>query len=824
MKRTWWKRLVTRRPRTAVQHRSYRLRLEPLEERCQPSVTGFRPGDEVGNNPTNIYQGVSFFTSSTEGTTPADVAGGDLLRFSAVAYGDGISKPSMGGGAPTFIASPRTVSNDVSNQATTLFGPTDTNTIDGNGLSDFGYTWGQFLDHDMDLTPDGGAAFNIPADPTHNAANPPTDPFGPADLLFTRAKSDPNTGTSTSNPLQQINVNTSYLDLSQVYGSTQTVADALRVTNSNGSLGYLLKTSDNGLLLPLNNLDYFTQDQLTALNMANDAHLVDSTQLFAAGDVRANENIELMALQTLFVRNHNRIAGELAQQDPTQFGLSSWTDETLYQEARKLNIATEQMITYQYYLPDVLGPTALPAYTGYDPTVDASIATEFSTVGFRFGHSLLNNSVNRDNNDGTPIGSTTLQLSQDFFDPNLVNPAGGDVTVMDASGNTSTVPATDIGPILKGDADGTAQAMDAMAVESIRSLLFGDGGNGGQDLIARDLWRAHDDGIGTYNRVAAYYNNIYHNVPQITNDATQGFDQLTSDPTLQQELATAYNSKPGFQANGKTAGDIDPFAAGIAQDHVPGSDLGPLFTDILVDQFSRLATGDQYFYLNETFTPAEQAILGQANTLGGVIAANTSITLLQSDVFLNPTLSQQNAQQKGDYTSTTGRTELTGSPTGTLLSMSLYNNLITALDPNNTGTTVLVDANGNQLSDAFFQSYANVQSYLKSKNTGTAMGFKLSLQLLTAEFNVLLNNVDATSSIYVPAVTLPGTTTTLSSTLQSSLITNGVSTASGVANIQNILKASIAELQLGVSGDTTFEEALKDCLDGINNNEAIFIL
>jgi hypothetical protein len=777
-------------------------------------VTGFRPVDEVGNNPTNIYQGVSFFTSSTEGTTPADVAGGDLLRFSGIAYGDGISKPSMGGGAPTFIASPRTVSNDVANQATTLFGPTDVNTVNGNGLSDFGYTWGQFLDHDMDLTPDGGAAFNIPADPTHNAANPPADPFGPADLLFTRSKTDSNTGTSTSNPLQQINVNTSYLDLSQVYGSTQKVADALRVTNADGSLGYLLKTSDNGLLLPLNNLDYFTQDQLTALNMANDAHLVDSTQLFAAGDVRANENIELMALQTLFVRNHNRIATELATMDPTQFGFTSWSDENLYQEARKLNIATEQMITYQYYLPDLLGPTAMPTYSGYDPTVDASIATEFSTVGFRFGHSLLNNSVNRDNNDGTPIGSTTLQLSQDFFDPNLVNPAGGDVTVVDASGNTSTVPATDIGPILKGDADGTAQAMDAMAVESIRNLLFGDGGNGGQDLIARDIWRAHDDGIGTYNQVASYYNGIFHNVPPITNDATQGFDQLTSDPALQQALATAYNSKAGFQANGKTAGDIDPFAAGISQDHVPGSDLGPLFTDILVDQFSRLATGDQYFYLNESFTPAEQGILGEANTLGKVIAVNTTATLLQSDVFINPTLAAQNALGKGFYTNKNGEAALTGSTTGTTLTSSLYTSLIKALDPNNTGTTALVDANGNHVADTFFLSFANVQSFLQGGASN--MAFKLSQQLLTTEFDVLLGKVDATTNISVPA-------TSLSLTEQNSLITNGVSTASGVANIQNILNASIAQLNSS-SPDATFEQALQDSLAAINNNQSIFIL
>src|SRR5260370_21183859 len=118
----------------------------------------------------------------------------------------------MGGGAPTFVAGSRLVSNSVSNQATVLFGSTDVNTVNQNGLSDFGYTWGQFLDHDMDLTPDGGAAFNIPADANHPNFIPGTDPIG-ANLQFTRSQFDPATRTSTANPRQQVNANTSFLDL-----------------------------------------------------------------------------------------------------------------------------------------------------------------------------------------------------------------------------------------------------------------------------------------------------------------------------------------------------------------------------------------------------------------------------------------------------------------------------------------------------------------------------------------------------------------------------------------------------------------------------------
>ncbi len=91
------------------------------------------------------------------------------------------------------------------------------------------------------------------------------DPIGPDPLPFTRSLTDPATGTSTSNPAQQVTTVTSYFDLSQVYGSTQAVADALR-TFSGGQL----KTSP-GNMLPYDNTTYFTAAQIAALNMANDS-------------------------------------------------------------------------------------------------------------------------------------------------------------------------------------------------------------------------------------------------------------------------------------------------------------------------------------------------------------------------------------------------------------------------------------------------------------------------------------------------------------------------------------------------------------------------
>jgi hypothetical protein len=516
-------------------------------------------------------------------------AGTDLLRVSPVAYADGISTPSQ----PNTLST-REISNNLNNQSDPIFSGADNlgpnNTL---SLSDFAYVWGQFIDHDMDLTPTtSGGSFTIPVDPTR-----PNDPM--AAEPFTRSTFDPKTGTSTSNPRQQINVNTAYLDLSQVYGSTQVVADALRTFS-----GGLLKTSP-GNLLPYDNTTYFTPAQIAALNMANDAMQVPESQLFAAGDVRANENIELTAMQTLFVRNHNRLAEQLHDLHPT------WNDEQLYQEARKLNIATEELITYNEYLPALLGPNALPAYTGYQGTVNAGIATEFSTVGFRFGHSLLSNSVGRVNNDGTniadPTGNAAVNLAADFFDPNLISatPGTDPITGHATSG---------IGAILKADASNAANEFDLMLIDEIRNTLFGIPNPGaGTDLAARDVQRARDDGIGTYNQVRVAYG-----LPAVTS-----FAQISSNATIQQELQTTYG----------TVDKIDPFEGMLAEDHLPGIDFGPTMKAILVKQFTALRDGDRFFYLNESFNFQEAGLIEQAPTLAKVIEHNTSITNLQSNVF-----------------------------------------------------------------------------------------------------------------------------------------------------------------------------------------------
>lgn len=568
---SWLRLKPNRRP---FRRSKLHLALEHLEDRLQPAVTGFSPIDEVGNN-------VAHPTAGTAGT--------DLIRLSPVAYADGISAPSLPGNP-----SARVISDILNNQADPANPGEDINTVDSNNLTDFGYVFGQFIDHDMSLTTTSSTErLTILADAS--------DPSKMGNQTFFRSSFDPATGTSTQNPRQQTNAITSYLDLSQVYGSSLAIDNALR-----SHVGGLMKTSP-GNMLPYNNSTYFTASELALFHMANDSGQVATQNLFVTGDVRGNENIELTALQTLFVRNHNNIAGQLQKLHPT------WTDEQLFQEARKLNIAEYQNIIYSAYLPDLIGKGAVKPYAGYNPTVNPSIATEFSTVAFRFGHSLLDNDVERQGNNGQDITSdpsgADISLAQDFFDANLLNPNG----VKDPlTGHIST----DIDPILKANADGISQAMDLQAVNNVRNLLFGNSGqaNNGLDLMARDVERARDHGIGSYNQVRQAYG-----LAPVTS-----FAQITSNVKVQNQLKAAYG----------TVANIDPFEGGLAEDHVPGSDMGPLFTRILGDQFTRLRDGDRFFYLNETFNQEEQSILNQGSTLGKVIQANTHVTNLQNDVFV----------------------------------------------------------------------------------------------------------------------------------------------------------------------------------------------
>ena len=501
------------------------------------------PLDGVGNNLANPQWGS---------------VNQNLLRLSPADYGDGISSPA-GADRP----SARLVSNAFSAS------PAD-GILNDRDFTAFVYAWGQFLDHDIDLTgsadpkeafpvivPTGDEWFDLQSTGTMN-------------ISFSRSQYNPTTGTSANDPREQVNAITAFVDGSQIYGVNPQRAAALREF-----VGGRMKVSD-GNLMPFNT---------EGLENANDAHRLDDAQLFLAGDVRTNENPELSSLHILFIREHNRIAEEASQRHP------DWTDEELYQFARRVVIAELQKITYDEFLPAFLGENAMPEYRDYQADLNPGIANEFSTAAFRFGHSMLGEDIEFLDNEGEEIFEA-MALRDSFFNPVVISE-------------------TDIDPLLKYLASDNAQEIDTMVVDDVRNFLFGEPGQGGFDLASLNIQRGRDHGLADYNTVREAYGL----------ERIASFEKITSDPALQEKLAATYGS----------VDNIDLWLGGLAEDHLPNSSMGETFTAILVDQFVRLRDGDRFWY--QSSLPNNLVDQIENTSLADIIRRNTSITKLQENVF-----------------------------------------------------------------------------------------------------------------------------------------------------------------------------------------------
>ena len=120
-------------------------------------------------------------------------------------------------------------------------------------------------------------------------------------------------------------------------------------------------------------------------------------------------------MHTIWLREHNRIVRELAEINPC------WDDERLYQEGRKIVGAIMQVITYKEFLPLLLGEsgfdTFVGPYSGYSSDVNASNQNAFATAAFRFGHSLINPTFARLDNENKPLSIGPLGLREAFDNP-----------------------------------------------------------------------------------------------------------------------------------------------------------------------------------------------------------------------------------------------------------------------------------------------------------------------------------------------------------------------------------------------------------------------
>jgi Animal haem peroxidase len=463
-----------------------------------------------------------------------NAAGTDFTRIGPAHFEDGVIAPIEG-------ANPREISNIVVAGNGDLANP--------EGLSGMMYAWGQFIDHDLDLSMSDGVShidITIPeGDPT----------FMPGSTLtLTRAVIDPETGTPGS-PAAAVNSVTGWLDASNVYGSDAETAASLRLPDGH------MKTSEG-----------------------NNLPIVDG--MFMAGDVRAAENPDLTALQTLFVREHNYQVDRLHEAHPT------WNGDQLYENAKAIVTAEIANITYNEFLPHLLGPDAIAPYDGYDPNVDPRITEEFAGAAYRFGHSIVSADIEQTGEQGQVLGAqelkdTFFETAQQFSDA-----GSADGLLRHLTGDLSN-------------------ALDTHLVDDLRDFLVDP--PDGMDLAAINIARGRDLGLGTLNETR-----IALGLDPYTN-----FDQITSDPQTATNLAAAFGS----------VDKVDLWTGGLAENHIVGAMVGETFATIIGDQFEALRDGDRYWFENQGFDPQTLKMI-EGTSLADIMVRNTDIDHIQSDAFV----------------------------------------------------------------------------------------------------------------------------------------------------------------------------------------------
>ncbi|OXA59543.1 Chorion peroxidase [Folsomia candida] len=348
---------------------------------------------------------------------------------------------------------------------------------------------------------------------------------------------------------QQINQVTHWLDLSQIYGSLDRVSNYLREFKAGR----------------LRTFEYQGNDYLTIDPSCNLA-LHSGKCGFRTGDSRANNNLYLTMLHTLWRREHNRVANILTTFNPT------WSDEILFHEARRIVIAEYQHITYNEFLPFVLGSkyskrfNLLPkfeGYTEYNSEVDASVSNEHTTAAFRMGHSTIP--------DFLKIISDKKTISTIGMKDSIEHP----LKIMG-----DEIPDS----VIRGMSRMSMNNVDQTVIQEVSSKLYKPPSSlFGMDLFSMDIQRGRDHGLPSYAQVVNALSS-YCDLPPIF--SFKDFQALSISLEKVRQLQEVYDH---FD-------DVDLFIGGLMEEATPGGIVGPTFACIIGDQFSRAKFGDRFHY------------------------------------------------------------------------------------------------------------------------------------------------------------------------------------------------------------------------------------
>ncbi|PIO62261.1 heme peroxidase, partial [Teladorsagia circumcincta] len=442
--------------------------------------------------------------------------------------------------------------------------------------------YGQFIAHDVVSMPastgDNGSPLNC--SPCNSSSVSPDcmpiqvpdgDKFFPSSqcIRFARALN----GQRTIGERRQLNQISAYLDLSTVYGADECTARRVR-SFENGTLRDFLL---HGNVMP--------KSKSSKQQNPETCRSSPEFPCFLVGERRSAITPGMLTLHTIFLREHNKIAGEMQERRP------EWDDEKVFQETRRILIAIFQHITYNEYLPIVIGrqlyesKALRPLSTGYLPSEQASIRLEFNVAAFRFGHTTVRGDIPRLFNNGTARGSA-LNLPQHFSyaDAHYEHTAGG------------------INSIIEGQAGCPMMRAGLRMTSSMRNqaLAGRSAPLGGIDLAAVNIQRGRDVGLRPY---MDYVRTLTRRSP--------GIGRTTS------ALRRLYANME----------DVDLYAGILTERAVPGGLVGPAAAEIIADQFRNLKVADRFYYENHVprtqgFSEDELAEIRKM-TLARLVCSNT---------------------------------------------------------------------------------------------------------------------------------------------------------------------------------------------------------
>lgn len=435
--------------------------------------------------------------------------------------------------------------------------------------------WGQFMDHDVTLTAEAKDlktqkspkccvnGLPVPPSEAHPLCFPIEVPAN--DAFYSQHKNrcinfSRNEAGLRQNcrlgPRTAFNTISSYIDAGTVYSNSEKVSADVRLFK-----GGLLK------MLPV--FEEFNMKPLLPLKLENPnegcIRPSEDVYCFLAGDGRVNEQTVLAIVHTLMVREHNFIAENLAKVNP------HWNDETVFQEAKHINTAIIQHITFNEWLPMVLGKEVMQRhqlvlqkngyFDGYDPKTNPSSFVSFVAAAFRLGHTLLPSTIERWSKSHRYVGSQRLsELLQQPYD--LYKGGWADNYMM-------------------GLINQVAQAFDNSITSEVTNHLFQEPGKKfGMDLVAINLQRGRELGMPGYNAFREWCG-----FPRI--NRFEELEGIISNVTL-----------AAYRRHYQSPDDIDLWSAGVAEKSLPGAMTGPTFACIIGRQFHNLKFGDRFWYEN----------------------------------------------------------------------------------------------------------------------------------------------------------------------------------------------------------------------------------